>query len=106
MLGGQIAQERLPGRGDGGTAHVHEGGRLPEGEVITAGEEAVAVGPAFGKGGVGEGLLEGGEERVAGGVEGVSVLGGWVAEGSDQERAAEHAWLGWSGRRRWKRWGS
>lgn len=47
------------------------------------GEEAVAVGSAFGKGGVGEGLVEGVEEGVAGGVERVFVLGGWVAEGGD-----------------------
>ena len=26
-------------------------------------------------------------------MEGVSVLGGWIAEGGDEERAAEHAWV-------------
>lgn len=64
---------------------------MPEGDDAVAaagGEEAVAVKTAFGEGGVGEGCLEGGEEGVAGGVEGVFVLGGWVAEGGDEEWAA------------------
>lgn len=58
------------------------------------GEEAVAVGAAFGEGGVLEGLLEGGQEGVAGGVEGVAVLGRWVADGGDEEGPTEHAWVG------------
>lgn len=59
---GQVPQEGLPRGGQGGTADVHEGGRLPEGDVVTAaGEEAVAVETAFGEGRVGEVVLEGGQ---------------------------------------------
>lgn len=61
---------------------------MPEGDAIAAGEEAVAVKTAFGEGWVGEGFLQGAEEGVAGGVEGVFVLGGWIAEGGDEEWAA------------------
>ena len=57
---GQVPQEGLPGSGDGGPADVHEGGGLPEDEVVAAGEETVAVRTAFGEGGVGKGLLQGG----------------------------------------------
>lgn len=41
---------------------------------------------------------------MAGGVEGVSVLGRWIAEGGDEEGATEHAWFGYAGRV-WDRWG-
>ena len=49
------------------------------------------MGAAFGEGGIGEGLLEGAEEGVAGGVQGVFISGGWIAEGGDQEGGTEHA---------------
>lgn len=52
------------------------------------------MGAAFGEGRVPEGLLEGGQEGVAGGVEGVAVLGRGVAEGGDEEGPTEHAWVG------------
>lgn len=55
---GQVPQEGVPGSGNGWAADVHEGGGLPEGEVIAAGEETVAVGTAFGEGWVGQRLLE------------------------------------------------
>lgn len=57
---GEVSQEGFPGGGDGWAAHVHEGGGLPEGEVIAVGEKAVAVKTALGEGWVGQELLEGG----------------------------------------------
>ncbi len=58
------------------------------------------MGAGFGEGGGGEVGLEGLEEVVAGGVEGV-VVGGRVAEGGDEEGAGSHGGRRGRGRGGW-----
>jgi len=65
-----VAEECSPRGSHGGAGHVHEGGGLPEGDVVVeagvgAREQAVGVWAGFGEGGVGEVEGEGAEEDVA-----------------------------------------
>ena len=83
----QRGEEGAPGRGDGFAGQVHEGGGLPEGEVLGGGEETRGVGAGFLEGGRVEPGGEVGEDGVAGGVEGVGVGWGRVADGGDEEGA-------------------
>lgn len=60
---------------------------MPEGVVWGGGEEAGGVGARFLEGGSEEPGTEVGEDGVAGGVEGVGVGWGGVADGGDEEWA-------------------
>ena len=75
-----IILNKLPPRGrDAYAGDIHQRRRLPERELLPGAHEAVAVRARLLEGWVAQRVGEGGEDSVAGGVQGVEV-GAWVAD--------------------------